>query len=187
MTQPGPEARAALRSESGGPERTSLTRALMSRLADQCAALEAALSAGHAQARALREFNLGPNGAQGFEDAIVRMAEHRDGLEAALGRLVDAATALAGEPLPNLRAATPFVAPSFLKAWEGGLARLTALNASLAEQQVTAEVHARRGLTILDAWRNLLGTPLDAGPTYNRYGQTRGHQPDAAPRLDIKL
>jgi hypothetical protein len=168
-------------------ERLALSRALLSRLSDQCAALEATLAAGHQQGLALRDVNLGPEGLEAFENTVTRMAEQRDALATALARLMDAASALAGQAVPNLRAATPFLDPTYLRAWENGLTRLTSLNATLAEQQATAEIHARRGLTVLDAWRNVLGAPTDAGPTYNRYGQARGHSPDAPPRLAIKL
>ena len=165
----------------------TLSRALLSRLADQCSALEAAIATGHEQARALRELRIGPSGTGAFDEAVARMAERRDALTQALANLVEAAETRAGGPLESLRAAAPFLEPAFLRAWEGGLARLTALNAALSEQQATAEIHARRGLTVLDAWRNLLGAPADAGPTYNRYGQTRGNQPEPPSRLDIKL
>jgi hypothetical protein len=182
-----PEVRADVVTALSSRERSDLSRALLSRLADQCTALEAALTTGNEQARALRVFRPASTAAAAFEDVVERMVNRRAALEAALVELVDAANRLAGQQLPSIRAATPFLDTTFLKAWESGLARLGSLNTALAEQQLTAELHARRGLTVLDAWRNLLGAPADVGPTYNRYGQTRGHQPESPQRLDIKL
>jgi hypothetical protein len=187
MTGAGDATDCASATELTPPARQALSRALLARLSDQCAALEAAIASGHQQARSLREMHLVGEGLDAFTDAVAQMAGHRDALEASLGRLVEAAQALSSGPIATLREAGAFLDPLYLRAWEGGLARLSSLNASLAEQQAAAEIHARRGLTVLDAWRNVLGAPTDAGPTYNRYGQTRGQSPEAPPRLTIKL